>query len=112
MGSLMASGRSGTRSPIRPTVTPVGVFILGFALPPVRWLRSMRYCFRPSRTGCATMFAAIEDTDQIGKLLDLDDPTGAVRHAVIVTADRDETIVAGAPFQLEHGVEAMLRQRL
>ena len=54
------------------------------------------------------MFAAIEDTDQIGKLLDLDDPTGAVRHAVIVTADRDETIVAGAPFQLEHGVEAML----
>src|SRR5216684_6690864 len=45
--------------------------------------------------------AEIEDTDQIGKLLDLDDPTGAVGHAVIVAADRDEAIVADAPFELE-----------
>ena len=56
--------------------------------------------------------AEIEDTDQIGKLLDFDDPAGAVRHAVIVAADRDEAIVADAPFQLEHSVEAMLGQRL
>ena len=56
--------------------------------------------------------AKIEDADQIGKLLDLDDPAGAVGHAVIVAADRDEAIVADAPFQLEHGVEAMLRQPL
>src|SRR5229473_4629630 len=38
---------------MRPMVSPVGVFILCFVLPPVRWLRSMRYCFRPSRTGCS-----------------------------------------------------------
>jgi len=56
--------------------------------------------------------AQIEDTDQIRELLDLDDPAGAVGHAVIVTADRDEAVVADAPFQLEHGLEAMLRQRL
>jgi len=56
--------------------------------------------------------AEIEDTDQIGELLDLDDPAGAVRHTVIVAADRNEAIVADAPFQLEHGVEAMLGQRL
>src|SRR5262249_37081082 len=56
--------------------------------------------------------AEIENTDQIGKLLDLDDPSGAVGHAVIVAADRDEAVVADAPFQLEYGVEAMLGQRL
>src|SRR6266576_1904678 len=54
----------------------------------------------------------IKDTDQIGKLLDLDDSAGAVRHTVIVAADCDEAIVTDAPFQLEHGVEAMLGQRL
>ena len=56
--------------------------------------------------------AEIEDTDQIGKLLDLDDPAGAVGDTVIVAADRDEAIVADAPLQLEHGVEAMPGQRL
>jgi len=56
--------------------------------------------------------AEIEDADQIGKLLDLDDPAGAVRHAVIIAADRDEAIVADAPFQLEHGIETMLGQCL
>src|SRR5882762_5697549 len=109
----MASGRSGTWSPMRPMMTPVAMFILRFAPPPVRWLRSMRYCFRPSRTGCsATMLPRFEDTDQLGKLLDLNDPAGAVRHAVIVAADRDEAIVADAPFQLEHGIEAMFGQCL
>jgi hypothetical protein len=56
--------------------------------------------------------AEIEDADQIGKLLDLDDPAGAVRHAVIIAADRDKAIVADAPFQPEHCVEAMPGQRL
>src|SRR6202021_787179 len=56
--------------------------------------------------------AEIEDTDQIGKLLNLDDPTGAVGHAVIVAADRDEAIVADAPLQLEHRIEAMPGHRL
>ena len=56
--------------------------------------------------------AEIKDADQIGKLLDFDDPTGAVGHAVIVAADRDKAIVADAAFQLEHGVEAMFGQPL
>ena len=56
--------------------------------------------------------AEIKDTDQIRKLLDFDDPAGAIGHTVIVAADRDEAIVADAPFQLEYGVEAMLGQCL
>ena len=56
--------------------------------------------------------AEIEDADQIGKLLDLDNPAGAIRHAVIVAADRDEAVVADAPLQLEHRIEAMLGQCL
>ena len=56
--------------------------------------------------------AEIEDTDQIGELLDLDNPAGAIGHAVIVAADRDKAIVADAPFQLEHGIETMLGQCL
>jgi hypothetical protein len=63
----------------------------------VRWLRSMRYCFRPSRTECsATMLPRSRIRIRVGKLLDLDDPAGAVRHAVIVATDRDEAIVAHA----------------
>lgn len=42
----------------------------------------------------------------------LDDTTGAMGHAVIVAANRDEAVVANAAFELQHGVEAMLRQRL
>ena len=56
--------------------------------------------------------AEIENADQIGELLNLDDSPGAIGHAVIVAADRDKAIVADAPFQFEHGVEAMFRQRL
>jgi hypothetical protein len=56
--------------------------------------------------------AVIEDADQIGELLDLDNPAGAIGHTVIVAADGDKAIVADAPFQLEHGIEAMLGQRL
>jgi hypothetical protein len=56
--------------------------------------------------------AAVEDADQIGELLDLDNPAGAIGHAVIVAADRDKAVVADPPFELEHGVEAMLGQRL
>jgi hypothetical protein len=56
--------------------------------------------------------AEIEDTDPVGQLLDLDDPASAVGHAVIIAADCDEAIVADASFELEHGVKAMLGQRL
>src|SRR5947207_13591416 len=87
-------------------------FILRFVLPSGRWLRSMRYCFRHSRTMFGDDGAEIEDTDQIGELLDFDDPAGAVGHTIIVAADRDGAIVADVPFQFEHGVAAMLRQRL
>ena len=56
--------------------------------------------------------AEIEDADQVGELLDLDNPAGAIRHAVIVAADRDKAVMADAPLQLEHCIEAMLRQGL
>jgi hypothetical protein len=41
--------------------------------------------------------AEIEDADQIGKLLNLDNPAGAIRHAVKVAADRDKAVMADAP---------------
>ena len=56
--------------------------------------------------------AEIEDTDQIGQLLDLDDAAGAIGHAVIVAADGDEAVVADAALELEHGIEGMLGQGL
>jgi hypothetical protein len=56
--------------------------------------------------------AEIKDTDQVGELLDVDNPAGAVRHAVIIAADSIKAIVADAPFQLEHRIEAMLGQHL
>src|SRR5438105_8707833 len=46
--------------------------------------------------------AQIEDADQIGELLDLDNPAGAIRDAVVVAADRDEAVVTDTPFQLEY----------
>ena len=54
--------------------------------------------------------AKVENADEIRQLLDLDDTTGAIGHAVEVAADRDEPVVADAAFELEHGVEAVLRQ--
>ena len=42
--------------------------------------------------------ADIKDTDQVGELLDVDNPAGAVRHAVIIAADSIKAIVADAPF--------------
>src|SRR5689334_19248192 len=36
--------------------------------------------------------AQIEDTNQIGELLDLDDPAGAVGYAVIIAADCHDAI--------------------
>ena len=56
--------------------------------------------------------AEVEDADQVGQLLDLDDTAGAIGHAVVVAADGDEAIVADAALELEHGIEAMLGQRL
>src|SRR6516164_6162934 len=35
----------------------------------------------------------VEDTDQVWQLLNLDDTTGAIGHAVVVPANGDETIV-------------------
>ena len=43
--------------------------------------------------------AEIEDTDQIGELLDFNDPAGPVRHIAIFAAYRDEA-VADAPSSL------------
>ena len=56
--------------------------------------------------------AQVDDADQVWQLLDLDDTTGAIGYAVVVAPDRDEAVVADAALQLEHGIEAMLGQRL
>ena len=56
--------------------------------------------------------AQVEDADQVGQLLDLDHTAGAIGYAVIVAPDGDEAVVADAALQLEHGIEAMLGQRL
>ena len=56
--------------------------------------------------------AKVQDADQVGQLLDFDDTPGAIGHAVVVAADRDEAVVADAPFEFEHGVEAVFGQGL
>jgi hypothetical protein len=38
--------------------------------------------------------AEVEDADPVGQLLDLHDAAGAIGHAVIVTADGDEAVMA------------------
>ena len=56
--------------------------------------------------------AAVDDAGQVRQLLDLDDPARPVGHAVIVTADRHEPVMADPPLELQDGTEAMLRQSL
>src|SRR5579862_8908249 len=56
--------------------------------------------------------AEVEDTDHAWQLLDLDHTAGAIGNAVVVAPDGDEAVVADAALQLEHGIEAMLGQRL
>ncbi len=56
--------------------------------------------------------AKFEDADQIGQLLDLDYPPGAIGHAVIVAADGDEAVMADPALELEHGIEPVRGQRL
>lgn len=56
--------------------------------------------------------AEAEDPDQIGQLLNLDQPPRSIGHAVIVAADRDQPVMANAAFKLEDGVEAVSRQGL
>ena len=56
--------------------------------------------------------AEIEDAHEIGQLLDLDHPPGAIGHTVIVAANGDEAVMADTTFELEHGVEAVFGQGL
>ena len=56
--------------------------------------------------------AEVEDADQNGQLLDLDDAAGAVRHAVVIAADGDEAIVADPALKLGDSAKAMLGQHL
>ena len=82
-------------------------------LPPVRWLTIdaiLPAAFENRMLG--NNIAEVEDADQIWQLLDLDDTAGAIGHAVVVAADGDEAVVADAALELEHGIEAMLGQRL
>ena len=56
--------------------------------------------------------AAVEDADHVGQLMHLDDAPGPIGNAVVVAADRDEPVMADAPFELEERVEGCCRQRL
>src|SRR5215203_4425113 len=49
--------------------------------------------------------AAVEDADDVGKLMHLDDASGPIGNAVVVGANRDEPVMADAPFELEECVE-------
>ena len=54
----------------------------------------MRYCFGLRVQDARDDGAEIEDADQIRELLDLDNPAGAIGHAIKVASDRDEAVVA------------------
>ena len=98
---------------MRPMVISAAVPDRGFVpLPPVRWLRSIRYFAALEDRVLGNDVAEVEDADPVGQLLDLDDPAGAIRHAVVIAADGDEAIVADAALELEDCVEAMLGQSL
>ena len=43
--------------------------------------------------------AAVEDADRVRKLVHLDDGPCPIGNAVIVAADRDEPVMADAPFE-------------
>ena len=55
---------------------------------------------------------AVDDADQVRQLLDLDDPTCPVGHAVVVSTNRHEPVMADPPLKLQHRIEAVLRQAL
>lgn len=54
-------------------------------------------------------WAIVQDADLTGKLVNLDNPSGAIGNDVIVAADRDETVMADAVLQLEQRVEGNCR---
>lgn len=56
--------------------------------------------------------AFVQDADAVGKLVNLDKAPGAIGNAIVVAADRDETIMADATLQLEKRVEGNGRERL
>ena len=56
--------------------------------------------------------AEIEDADAVRQLLNLDQATGPIRNAVEVAADGNEAVMADAPLEFEHGVQAMFGQAL
>ena len=68
---------------------------------PCRWAGSIRYCRRPSRTGwVATSRPSSRMRIDVRQLMHLDDAPGAIGNAVVVAADRDEAVMADAPFEL------------
>ena len=56
--------------------------------------------------------ALIENADQVGQLVHLDDAARPVGNAVVVAADRDQPVVADAALELQQRVEGDGRQRL
>ena len=56
--------------------------------------------------------SAVEDTDPVWQLMHLDDASGAIRHTVVIAADRDETFMADASFELQQRIEGRVWQAL
>jgi hypothetical protein len=54
----------------------------------------------------------IEDTDRVGQLMHFDETPRAVRHAVVISADRHEPIMADPTFQFQERIEDDGGQRL
>ena len=83
------------------------------AVAPCRWLGSIPVLRRPSRTGwVATRRPSSRMRIDVGQLMHLDDAPGAIGNAVVVAADRDEPVMADAPFELEQRVEGRRGQGL
>ncbi len=50
-----------------------------------------------------------EDADHVGRLMHLKEASGAIRYAVVVASDRDDTFVADAALQVKERVEGQSR---
>lgn len=63
-----------------PMAISAAIPVLGLMpLRPVRWRRSMRYCLAAFKDGMlGNDIAEVENADQVGQLVDLDAPAGAM----------------------------------
>lgn len=56
--------------------------------------------------------ALVQNSDQVRQLMHLDNAPSAVGNAIVIAADRDETVMADTAFQLQQRIEWRCRQAL